>query len=66
MCDKEEEKMQTPVKPIKPMIVEFDNEKEMIEFYKYAENHNKTDNEKMNKIRAEFAHYRSIRRKKGS
>ncbi|MDM5339680.1 hypothetical protein QUF84_20995 [Fictibacillus enclensis] len=57
--------MRTPKLGTKPMVVTFENDEEFKDFVKYAENHQKTNSETMNRVRREFREVRAMRRRRG-
>lgn len=54
----------TPIKPIHPMIVEFENDAEMQRFINYANTKEKRNTDELNRIKDRLKkHRRAIKRK---
>lgn len=52
-----------PVKPMKPMDIEFNDDKDRAKFVNWAESNEKDKSENMNRIRDDFKRIRAMRKK---
>jgi hypothetical protein len=63
MTEKErEEKMEAITKPIRPMIVEFESDQDEQKFATWAVTKEKTNDQLIKRVRANFAAYRKMKR----